>query len=66
MFVSFIGGLPGRAVVVAVCDVSNQYEIARTMKALGLFCHRPYYYARIKPRGVKAYENVSWLHEPFT
>ena len=29
------------------------------MKALGLFCHRPFYYARLKPRGGKAYENVS-------
>ena len=42
-----------------MCNVSNQDEITQTMKTLGLFCHRPYYYARLKPRGGKAYENVS-------
>ena len=52
-------GWPGGAALVAVCDLFNQPEIRRTITALGLFCHRPYYYARIKPRGLKACENVS-------
>jgi len=51
--------LLGGAAVVAVCDVSTQPEITQAMKTLGLFCHRPFYYARLKPRGMKAYENVS-------
>ena len=50
---------PGGAALVAVCDAPKQEEIVQCMKALGLFCHRPYYYARIKPRGLKTYENVS-------
>ena len=51
--------LPGGAALVAVCDVSKQEKITQCMKTLGLLCHRPYYYARLKPRGGKAYENVS-------
>ena len=46
----------------AVCDVCNQQDVTETMKSVGLFCHRPFYYARLKPRGIKAYENVSCLN----
>ena len=45
----------------AVCDVCNQQDVSEAMKSVGLFCHRPFYYARLKPRGIKAYENVSCL-----
>ena len=48
------------AALVAVCDVSKQEDITYTMKTLGLLCHRPDYYPGLKPRGVKAYENVSF------
>ena len=52
----------GGMAVVAVCDVFNQPDITEAMKSVGLFWHRPFYYTRLKPRGTKAYENVSWLN----
>jgi hypothetical protein len=47
--------------IIAYCDVETQPAITNQMRKLGLFCHRSRYYGRIRPRGVKAFEDVSFV-----